>query len=76
MIEGAGYAVGKHRAKAQEQQSQQTVMPHQTSIGHESVQSGCISQLDRLDALTKIGELHDSGVLTDEQFDALKERLI
>ena len=76
MIEGAGYAVGKHRAKAHEQQSQQTVMPHQTSIGHESVQSGCMSQLDRLNALTKIGELNDSGVLTYEQFDALKERLI
>ena len=26
--------------------------------------------------LKKLGELHDSGVLTDEQFDAEKEKLI
>ena len=29
-----------------------------------------------IDALKKLGELHDSGVLTDDQFDAEKEKLI
>ena len=33
-------------------------------------------EMDRIDALKKLGELHESGVLTDEQFDAEKEKLI
>jgi hypothetical protein len=37
---------------------------------------GGMSEMDRIDALKKLGELHDSGVLTDEQFEAEKEKLI
>ncbi|MGA6946324.1 MAG: SHOCT domain-containing protein [Solirubrobacterales bacterium] len=35
-----------------------------------------MSEMERIDALRKLGELHDSGVLTDDEFDAEKEKLI
>ena len=35
-----------------------------------------MSEMDRIDALKKLGDLHDSGVLTDEQFESEKERLL
>jgi Short C-terminal domain len=35
-----------------------------------------MSELDRIDALMKLGELHDAGVLTDAQFETVREKLI
>jgi len=35
-----------------------------------------MSEMDRIDALKKLGDLHDSGVLSDQQFEAEKEKLI
>jgi hypothetical protein len=32
--------------------------------------------MERIDALKKLGELHQSGVLSDEEFEAEKEKLI
>ena len=52
--------------------------PPQTQATQEAsaTEGGGMSEMDRLDALKKLGELHDSGVLTDDQFDAEKEKLI
>jgi hypothetical protein len=76
MVGGAGYAAGKRRARAQEQ-AQQAAQPPPQQV-QESTQGGGggMSEMDRIDALKKLGELHDSGVLTDEQFEAEKEKLI
>jgi putative oligomerization/nucleic acid binding protein len=77
MVGGAGYAVGKRRAEAQEQEAQQTDAPQETQPDQGSAQAGGgMSEMDRIDALKKLGDLHDSGVLTDEQFEAEKEKLI
>jgi hypothetical protein len=78
MVGGAGYAAGKRRARAREQEAQQAAPPQQMQAGQESAQGGGggMSEMDRIDALKKLGELHDSGVLTDEQFEAEKEKLI
>lgn len=78
MVGGAGYAAGKHRAQTQEQEPPQAAAPQQTQAGETSVQAGggAMSEMDRIDALKKLGDLHDSGVLTDEQFEAEKEKLI
>jgi hypothetical protein len=38
--------------------------------------AGDTSEMDRLDALKKLGELHDSGVLTGEDFENEKEKWI
>ena len=77
MVGGAGYAVGKRRAQAQEQEAQQAAPPQQqTGEAPAPAGGGGMSEMDRIDALKKLGELHDSGVLTDEQFEAEKEKLI
>ena len=83
MVGGAGYAAGKHRARVAEDERQQDAPmqeQYQTSQAPASPQApasgGGMSQMDRLDALKKLGDLHDSGVLTDEEFEAEKEKLI
>ena len=80
MVGGAGYAAGKHRARAaqQEPQPREASPPPQTQTTQDAsaTEGGGMSEMDRLDALKKLGELHDSGVLTDDQFDAEKEKLI
>ena len=75
MVGGAGYAAGKHRTRVQEQQAQQAAPPQQSEASA-GAGGGGMSEMDRIDALKKLGELHDSGVLTDEQFEAEKEKLI
>ena len=78
MVGGVGYAAGKRRARVQEAGAQQVAPPQQTHADQGAAQGGGggMSEMDRIDALKKLGELHDSGVLTDEQFDAEKEKLI
>lgn len=77
MVGGAGYAVGKRRAQSQEHEAQQDAEIQQSQAGGAAPASGGgMSEMDRIDALKKLGDLHDSGVLTDEQFEAEKEKLI
>jgi hypothetical protein len=78
MVGGAGYAVGKRRAQSQEHEAQQDAEIRQAQGGEAPPASGGggMSEMDRIDALKKLGELHDSGVLTDEQFETEKEKLI
>ncbi len=77
MVGGAGYAVGKRRAQSQEHEAQQDAEIQQSQASDAAPPSGGgMSEMDRIDALKKLGELHDSGVLTDEQFEAEKEKLI
>jgi hypothetical protein len=78
MVGGAGYMAGKRRSQSQEQEAQQDAGTQQAQAGQAPPASGGggMSEMDRIDALKKLGELHDSGVLTDEQFEAEKEKLI
>ena len=78
MVGGAGYAVGKRRAQSQEHEAEQDAQIQQAQAGQAPPASGGggMSEMDRIDALKKLGDLHDSGVLTDEQFEAEKEKLI
>ncbi len=78
MVGGAGYAVGKRRAASQEHEAQQDAQIQQSQPTQAPPASGGggMSEMDRIDALKKLGDLHDSGVLTDEQFEAEKEKLI
>jgi hypothetical protein len=78
MVGGAGYAVGKRRAQSQEHEAQQDTEIQQAQAAQAPPKGGGggMSEVERLDALKKLGELHDSGVLTDEQFEAEKEKLL
>ena len=79
MVGGAGYAAGKRRANAEEHEAEQDAAIQQAQPAPAPAAApagGGMSEMDRIDALKKLGELHDSGVLTDEQFEAEKEKLI
>jgi hypothetical protein len=78
MVGGAGYMAGKRRAQSQEHEAEQDAELQQVQAGQAPAApaGGGMSEMDRIDALKKLGELHDSGVLTDEQFEAEKEKLI
>jgi Short C-terminal domain len=77
MVGGAGYAAGKRRARTQEHEAQQDAAIDQGQPAQAPpAGGGGMSEMDRIDALKKLGDLHDSGVLTDEQFEAEKEKLI
>jgi hypothetical protein len=80
MVGGAGYAVGKRRAQSQEHEAEQDGQIQQAQQTQPAqappASGGGMSEMDRIDALKKLGDLHDSGVLTDEQFEAEKEKLI
>jgi hypothetical protein len=78
MVGGAGYAAGKRRAQTQEHESEQdaAIQQAEAAPAPAAPSGGGMSEMDRIDALKKLGELHESGVLTDEQFEAEKEKLI
>lgn len=85
MVGGAGYAVGKraqrsseHEAEqdAQLAEAQQPAAPAQTAAPTEAAAPTAMSEAERIDALTKLKGLLDSGVLTQEEFDAEKAKLL
>ena len=86
MVGGAGYMAGKRRQAGQEQeaaqnqqiadlQAQQQVQP---APPQQAPATGApvASETERIEALTKLKTLLDSGVLTQEQFDAERQKLL
>ena len=73
MVGGAGYAAGQQRARKGEAETADASQERQ--VANQDT-AGSMSEMDRIDALKKLGDLHDSGVLTDEQFESEKERLL
>lgn len=70
MVGGAGYAIGKrHEAGAQAAPT----APGQTPA--EEPATPATSEANRIDALTKLKSLLDSGVLTQEQYESERQRL-
>jgi len=70
MVGGAGYAMGKRREAGQQQQQQQ---PQAAAA---PPQAPATSSADRIEALTKLKALLDDGVITEEQFDAERAKLL
>ncbi len=82
MVGGVGYAAGKHHAATasheQEQDRQIAEAQPQPAAGAAPASappSGPSSESDRIDALTKLKSLLDSGVLTQEQYESERQRL-
>ena len=84
MVGGAGYAVGKRRAAGQQQEAEQ-----ETAIAQQPAPAApapappaaapapaAMSDADRIEALKNLKELLDSGVLTQAEFDAQKQKLL
>ena len=72
MVGGAGYAAGKRVAANREAEGQQAP-PAQAPPAAAAAPS---TEADRIAALTKLKDLLDSGVLTQEQYEAEKQKLL
>ncbi|MCU0270413.1 MAG: SHOCT domain-containing protein [Acidimicrobiales bacterium] len=63
------YAEREQAYEAQQPQPQQASAPPPP-------QAAAPSQLDTIDALKQLGELHEQGILTDEEFAAQKAKVL
>jgi hypothetical protein len=68
-VGGGAYVAGKRRAQSQEREAEQYVQPPAPASG------GGMAP-DAIEQLRQLGELHDQGVLTDEEFAQQKARLL
>ena len=79
---GAGYAAGKHRARKQDeaaarqgyQQQQEMIAAQQQAPAQQ--QPAAASREDTIEQLKKLGELRDSGILTEEEFQKEKRKIL
>ena len=87
MVGGAGYAIGKHAQRKSEHEAQQDAeieagqqpqaAPAAPAVAPAPAPAPAeMSETERIDALTKLKGLLDSGVLTQEEFDAEKAKLL
>ncbi len=86
MVGGAGYAVGKRAQRKSEHEAeqdaqidatqQQAPAAAQAAPPPATPAPAAMSDAERIDALTKLKGLLDGGVLTQEQFDAEKAKLL
>jgi Short C-terminal domain len=76
MVGGAGYAVGKrHEASAEAQATPAPVAAAPAQPPAAEPVTPAASEANRIDALTKLKSLFDSGVLTEEQYESERARL-
>ena len=86
MVAGAGYAAGKHRSNRQYQESeqeqriaeleQQQYAAPPPAYAPEPAAAAGVSMDEKADQLMKLKELLDTGVLTQDEFDAQKQRIL
>lgn len=79
MVGGAGYAIGKRRAASEAQAPPEQTPPEPAPAAAPAQAAapagGQSSETERIEALTKLKSLLDSGVLTQEQYDSERQRL-
>jgi len=76
-VGGGAYALGKHSANKQAEQQDQAYQEGAADAAPAPaapVSSGITSQ--DTERLAELGRLHDSGVLTDEEFAQQKSRIL
>lgn len=82
MVAGAGYAVGKRQQRSRQQQDDQEEriedLEAQQAAPAAPAPAAAGGGIDdaTIESLTKLGQLHDSGVLTDAEFEEQKRRLL
>jgi Short C-terminal domain len=87
MVGGAGYAVGKRRAAGQQheyeqdaqlaqQQAPPPAAPVPAAAAPAAAAPAAMSESERIEALKNLKELLDTGVLTQAEFDAQKQKLL
>lgn len=76
MVGGVSYAAGKRAAANREAEAAQAAPPPAAQAPPPAASAAPTSEADRIDALTKLKNLLDSGVLTEEQYEAEKQKLL
>ena len=81
VVGGAGYAAGKHRTRRQEEQAEQEAAAQaqqapEAAPPEEAPPPSPMTQSDQVEALKNLKELLDSGVLTQEEFDQQKQKIL
>lgn len=75
-VGGGAYMLGKRHAESQEQeQYEQEAPPQEAPPESPPPSSGGISE-DAMARLKELGQLHEQGVLTDEEFAQQKAKLL
>jgi hypothetical protein len=84
MVGGAGYAAGKRRARTEQHEydqdaqlaGMQQAAPAPAPPPAAAPAPAAMSEAEKLEALKNAKELLDSGVLTQAEFDAQKQKLL
>jgi putative oligomerization/nucleic acid binding protein len=84
MVGGAGYAAGKRRERTQQHEYDQDAAIAQQQAppaaapppAPAATAPAAMSEAEKLEALKNAKELLDSGVLTQAEFDAQKQKLL
>ena len=74
MVGGAGYVAGRRMAAREEHEANQDERLGQ--VQQTPSAPSPLSQTDRIEALTKLKGLLDSGVLSQDEFNAEKQKLL
>jgi hypothetical protein len=76
MVGGAGYYAGKKIQEGREQDAEQDARLDEVEGQQAPAQSAGGMTDDVIDQLGKLGQLHEQGVLTDDEFAAQKQKLL
>ena len=72
MVGGAGYYAGKKIQQGREEDAGQDEVETQQAA---APSAGGMSN-DMIDQLGKLGQLHEQGILTDDEFEGQKQKLL
>jgi hypothetical protein len=81
-VGGTAYAVGRHQGRNAEAQDQAEADQNQQIADLQSQQQAAPQAAatpysdEALDQLNKLGKMHESGVLTDEEFESAKAKIL
>jgi hypothetical protein len=76
MVGGAGYYAGKKIQQGREEDASQDERLDQVETQQAAAPSPGGMSDDVIDQLGKLGQLHEQGVLTDDEFAAQKQKLL
>lgn len=79
-VGGGAYVAGRHRAQSQQREADQDArlsgLEDRSSMPPAAPAASTGISSDAIDRLTQLGQLHDQGVLTDEEFAAQKAKVL
>jgi hypothetical protein len=75
MVGGAGYYAGKKIQQGREEDAYRDARLDEVETQQAAPAAGGMTD-ELIDQLGKLGQLHEQGILTDDEFDAQKQKLL